>query len=268
MRLSSVLSDAITNRLREVEPFMGKTSAKWGTHRRIDIGTVTRQYECIRCQSIRSFNSSGSLICLIAGPNLVSVDVVLKCIDCETSVENWFLVRCADDLFGSAPSVSLIQVSEHLGDAARRPWARDSRIEELIDRADLAYECRLGAGAMIYLRKIYEVVTSEAAEAVGIPTRRPNNQRKNFGPLLREVDAASHIIPTEFAENGYKLFSELSEAIHGSSSESEALIRYEPSKKLIRGLISNIHNRREMADALASLGWDRGRTSEGSTAER
>lgn len=255
MRLSSILSDAITNRLREVEPFMGKTSARWGTHRRIDVGTVTRQYECKRCQSVRPFNSRGHLSCLVAGPNLVSVDVVLKCVDCEASVENWFLVRCADDLFGSAPSVSLIQVSEHLGDSVQRSWAYDSKLEELLNRADLAYECALGAGSFVYLRKCFEIVTHEAATKAGVELHGKNGGRRPFAQVLQEVDEQTRIIPTEFSDDGYRLFSELSELVHADASEHDALDKYSSLRRLVRGVVENVRNTAELSQAKRDLKW-------------
>ncbi len=109
---------------------------------------------------------------------------------------------------------------------------------------------------MIYLRKIFEMTTSQAAEAVGIATVRSNGRRKSFRSLLEEVDADSHIIPSEFSSNGYKLFSELSEVIHGDSNEAEALNKYPPCRKLVLGIVNNIRNNQEMAQAIASLGWN------------
>ena len=255
MRLSSVLSDATTNRLYEVEPFMGKTIARWGTHRRIEVGTVTRSYECKKCQSVRPFNSRGQLSCLIAGPNLVSVDVVLKCVDCDTSVENWFLVRCADDLFGSAPSVSLIQVSEHLGDSAQRSRPYDGKLEELIDRADVAYACGLGAGSFVYLRKCFEIVTHQAATKAGVELTRKNGGRRSFAEVLTEVDKHRRIIPTEFSQDGYRLFSEISELLHGDASESDALQKYSSLKRLVRGVVDNVRNTAELSEAKRNLKW-------------
>ena len=123
-------------------------------------------------------------------------------------------------------------------------------------RAQIAFEDRLGAGAMIYLRKIFELVTWQSAVAFGIPTTGPQGRRKTFKALLREVDTSCQIIPTEFSDNGYTLFSELSEVIHGDSDEAKALSKYEPCRRLVFGVVSNIRNKREIAQAIASLGWN------------
>lgn len=254
MRLSSVLSEAVTNRLSEVEPFMGKTSVRWGAHRKLDVGTVTRQYECANCQSVRPFNSKGPLNSLVAGPNMVSIDVVLKCVDCENSVENWFLVR-SPNLLGLAPSVSLVQVSEHLGDAARRPWTHDSKLDELLARADLAHECRLGAGSLVYLRKCFEIVTHTAAAGARVDVRRANGSLRPFAHVLREVDEQSQIIPREFSNEGYRLFSELSDLVHGDADEDLALKKYPSLRTLVRGVIENVRGTAKLTQATSDLGW-------------
>ena len=109
---------------------------------------------------------------------------------------------------------------------------------------------------MIYLRKAFEIVTSQAAAAIDIPTKYANGKRKTFRDLLEEVDAQSHIVPAEFSSNGYTLFSELSEVIHGDADELEALTKYEPCRQLVYGIVTNIRNNQEMAAAIDSLGWN------------
>jgi hypothetical protein len=117
---------------------------------------------------------------------------------------------------------------------------------------------------MIYLRKIFELITMQTAEAMGVSTQRENGKRKDFRSLLQEVDSQSRIIPVEFSENGYTLFSELSEVIHGDSDETGALAKYDPCRRLVLGIVSNIRNRDELARAIESLGWQAGaqRTTE------
>ena len=109
---------------------------------------------------------------------------------------------------------------------------------------------------MIYLRKIFEMTTSQAAAATGIATKAPNGRRKPFKVLLEEVDKTCHIIPPEFSSNGYTLFAELSEVIHGDSDEFEALRKYKSCQRLVFGIVDNIRNNQEMAQAIASLGWN------------
>lgn len=255
MRLSSVLSDAITYRLVEVEPFMGKSTARWGAHRKIEAGTVTRTYFCSSCLASRPFNSKKQLNGLVAGPNLVSIDVVLKCVDCPNAVENWFLVRCADDLFGAAPSVSLIQFAEHLGDAATTTGQYGNQLQDLLNRADLARRHGLAAGSIVYLRKFYEIVTHAAANSCGVELRTLRDKRRSFADILKEVNDKISIIPAEFSEHGYQLFSELSEAIHGEADEETSLSKFDAMRRLVLGVFENVRNRDEFAQARSELGW-------------
>jgi hypothetical protein len=171
-------------------------------------------------------------------------------------MEAWFLVGCADDLFGHAPLVHLERFTENKRDVATAVGAQVGEIHELFERAQIAFEDHLGAGSMVYLRKAFEIVTSQAAVATGIPTKHSSGRRKTFKALLEEVDEQSHIIPSEFSNNGYKLFSELSEVIHGDSDEAEALTKYEPCRQLVLGIVTNVRNNQSMAAAIDSLGWN------------
>lgn len=255
MRLSSVLSDAVLLRLNQVEPFMGKTSASWGSHRRIDVGTVTRQYYCTKCESMRPFNSKKQLNCLVAGPDLVSIDVVLKCVDCANTVENWFLLKCADDLFGQAPTVSLVYCNEHLGTSARALGPNSGDMQDLLDRADLGRRVGLAAGSIVYLRKHFEITTHTAAAGVNVPLQTSKGKRRTFAEILREVDEKIQIIPDEFSQDGYRLFSELSEVIHGQADETVALGKFDALRRLVVGVYENVRNREEFAQATRELGW-------------
>lgn len=255
MRLSEVLNKAPDSSMAQVEGFLGSRRIGWGQHRTIGVGKIIRNYFCHACGEIRTFISAEKLSCLITGESSVSVDVVLRCSACSATAEAWFLVGCDDDLFSQAPSVHLERYTENRPDSAGAGGIGADRIDDLLERAQIAFDDHLGAGAMIYLRKIFESATSQAANAVGISTMHQNGRRKTFKALLEEVDADSHIIPAEFSSNSYTLFSELSEVIHGDSDEVDALSKYPPCRKLIMGIISNIRNNQEMAQAITSLGW-------------
>ena len=170
-------------------------------------------------------------------------------------MEAWFLVGCADDLFSQAPLVHLERFTENRRDTAGRSGAQGGQIDELFERAQIAFEDHLGAGAMIYLRQIFELTTDQVARAVGIATKQANGRRKTFKELLEEVDKSSNIIPLEFSANGYKLFSELSEVIHGDSDEADALTKFEPCRELVFGIVANVKNNQSMAQAAAAL-WN------------
>jgi hypothetical protein len=255
MRLSEVLNRAPDTTMAQVENFLGPQKRKWGWHKNVKVGKVIRNYFCHKCGDTRTFISGDVLSCLVTGERSVSIDVTLRCSVCESPMEAWFLVGCADDLFSQAPFVHLERFTENRRDAAGRAGAQGGQIDDLFERAQIAFEDHLGAGAMIYLRKVFEMTTAQAAEAIGIPTTMSNGWRKSFKGLLEEVDKTSNIIPLEFSANGYKLFSELSEVIHGDSDEAEALTKFEPCRQLVFGIITNVRNNKSMAEAAAIL-WN------------
>ena len=46
----------------------------------------------------------------------------------------------------------------------------------------------------------------------------------------KKVDEKSSIIPREFSKDGYKLFRELSDIVHGESNEKEGITKFERAK--------------------------------------
>ena len=218
---------------------------------------VVRNHYCLSCGDTRSFVSGGKdFSCLVAGEDALSIDVALRCSGCESGAEAWFIVGCGEDLYSTAPEVYLQRFTENRRDVAGGHGLRVEQIDDLFERAQIAFDDRLGAGAMIYLRKIFEALTTQTAEALGVPTERENGRQRDFRSLLQDVDSQSRIIPLEFSENGYTLFSELSEIIHGDADELRALEKYEPCRRLILGIVNNIRNRDEFARAITSLGWN------------
>ena len=256
MRLSDVLSKAPTTTEAQVEGFLGTRRIGWGQHKIIRVGKVALNFSCKKCSDIRTFMSREELSCLVAGEHTVSIDVVLRCAICDSPVETWFLVACDGDFYAQAPVVHLERYTENLRESASRAGATSGQFEDLLERAQIAYEDHLGAGSMIYLRKIFEVITTQVANIANIPVTMPKGGRKPFRNLLEEVDGQHHIIPLKFSSNGYKLFSELSEVIHGSSSEEEALRKYLPCRQLTIAVVNNVRNDQEMALAIDALGWD------------
>lgn len=256
MRLSEVLSRAPDTSQVQVEGFLGAQRLGWGRHKNVEVGQVIRNYFCRPCGDTRTFFSGDRLSCLVTGSHSVSIDVPLRCSACASPMEAWFLVGCADDLFAQAPLVHLERFTENRRDVAATVGTQIGELHELLERAQIAFEDELGAGSMIYLRKAFEIITAQAAAAIEIPTKYSNGRRKTFRDLLEEVDAQSHIIPSEFSSNGYTLFSELSEVIHGDSDEVEALTKYEPCRQLVHGIVTNIRNSQAMAAAIDSLGWN------------
>ena len=99
--------------------------------------------------------SEGALTCLIAGTNLVSIDVALQCPVCKVSVEAWYLVASDDDIYAYNPVVYLDRYTENRREAAAGTGSGGGQFEDLLEQAQIAYENRLGAGSMVYLRKLY-----------------------------------------------------------------------------------------------------------------
>lgn len=258
MRLSDVLSKAPDRTEAQVERFLlSERRLGWGKHATINVGKVTHNFHCRSCEETRTFLSGDRLSCLMVGENLVSIDATLKCSACTSSVETWFLVASDEDLYMPAPIVRIERYTENLRDKADRIGTASGPFADLVKRADLAYESQLGAGSMIYLRKIFEMITTEVADISGIATTGRKGGRLNFKELLQRVDTTRSIIPQRYSSNGYQLFSELSEVIHGDSSEAEALSRFKPCRQLVLGVVEEVNRDNVFAKAIDELGWAR-----------
>lgn len=167
-------------------------------------------------------------------------------------METWFIVGCDGDLYVSAPTVYLERYTENRRSAA----VSGGQFEDLLERASIAYDNGLGAGAMIYLRRIFEDITRQVAGIANIPTVSERGRRLPFRDLLELVNEQHHIIPQRFASNGYLLFSELSEVIHGAASEEVALQKFPPCRQLVIGVVENVRRDQEISRAIKDLGWD------------
>lgn len=256
MRLSDLLSRAPANEEAQVEGFLGGRRMGWGQHRSIEVGRVALNFRCKPCADVRTFMSGDKLSCLVVAERIVSIDTCLKCPACGSAVETWFLVVSRDSLYDQAPTVRLERYVENRRGIVRRIGAGAGEFDDLLERSQLAYEERLGAGSMVYLRKIFEALTKQVADVAGISTTRTNGSRRPFRELLQEVDAQHHIIPLAFSSDGYKLFSELSEVVHGDSSEDVALQKYRPCRSLVIGVIQNVASNQQMRQAIDDLGWN------------
>jgi hypothetical protein len=155
-----------------------------------------------------------------------------------------------------SPSVHILKCSQKLSDCVSHYSTQHMDFSELLEKAELAYHDGLGAGSIVYLRKILEQVTTQAAEDAKISTRTINGGRKSFKVLLKEVDEHCSIIPKEFSSNGYRLFGELSDVVHGEYDEQLGLQKYKALYRLVIGIIDNVSENKEIMFAKGFLGWN------------
>lgn len=255
MRLSDVLSKAPKRDYAQVDAFLLNKLGNVGQKVDLSVGQVMLNYYCTHCEDLRTFYSKGKLSCIFINKHLISIDCVLAC-GCGTNVQIWFLVESENDITSQTPLIRILRRSEQLSDAVKINTSRYGDFSSLLDKAEQAYRAGLGAGAIVYLRKIFEKITIQTANAMGITyAQYEGGNPKNFSNLLQEVDKKCGIIPKEFSSDGYRLFRELSGVVHGEYDESLGLSKFEPLHRLVIGILENVHNSRELEDAKKALGW-------------
>lgn len=254
MRLSYILSKTPDSEFKPVDAFLLGRQGNQGQKVDLDIGTIALNYYCRTCEDLRTFNSQGKLSCVFVNKNLISIDTVLSC-TCGSTVEGWFLVECQNDITSINPKVRILKHSEKLSETVVHKGTRYGEYEEMLEKAEIAFREGLGAGSVIYLRKIFESVTVQTARTLNIDTERGNGKPRPFKDVLEEVDSKVHIIPDEFSENGYQLFGELSNVIHRDTEEDVGLQKFEPLHRLVIGILENVRNKEEFKVAIRALGW-------------
>lgn len=256
MRLSDVLSTTPNLEFQEIEGFLEKKLAR-EKQSNIDIGSIALPFFCQQCNGIYTFCHHGKIFCIGVNDNSVSIDCVLTCSRCQdANVPTWFLIMSKEDMALRPLVVRIQKRSFKLSDSVSLPSESQEDFKELFNNAQLAYSEGLGAGSVIYLRKILEIITFRIAEIEQISLNNSRGNRKNFRTLLEEVDEARQIIPPQFSTNGYQLFSDLSGIIHGATSEQTALDKYPALERLVISVIDNVKNDQEIASAIDSLGWN------------
>ena len=240
MRLSSVLSKPPKPLFEPVDGFLMGKQGNLGQKVDLDVGTVALNYYCETCDDLRTFYSKGKLTCIFVNKNMVSIDCVLACA-CGSTVEVWFVIESENDITSLSPKVRILKRSERLSESVRLNTTRYGDFDYLLDKAEQAYRENLGAGSIVYLRKIFEMVTVQAAISTGIDfPKYEGGNPKNFSALLEAVDAKSSIIPPEFSKDGKRLFKELSNVVHGDFDEELGLKKFEPLHRLIIGILENV----------------------------
>jgi hypothetical protein len=256
MRLSDVLSKPIMEMFVQVEGFLNNRRLGFGKQAKIAIGKIALNFFCKKCNDDRTFCSNKELFCLGVNDNIISIDCVFRCPICDSSVQSWFLVESENDIFSNSPKVRILKRSDKLSKFVLFNSDQYNDFSELLEKAQCAYRDELGAGSIIYLRQILERITVQVAAAAKINTHNMKGRRKSFKDLLEEVDKQRSIIPKEFSANGYRLFSELSQVIHGNYKEDLGLKKYEALRRLVVGIIENVNTNQELMIAIGKLGWD------------
>lgn len=253
MRLSDVLSKSPKKEYVQVDSFLQNKKGNTGQSVNISVGNIALNYFCINCGDLRTFYSKGKLSVIFINKRLISIDSVLTC-GCGASIPLWFLVESKEDITGQAPEIRILKKSDKLIQSTRTRSSKFEEFSTLLDKAEQAYNEELGAGAIVYLRKIFEKITIQFANAMNIEyDKYENGNPKNFQRLLEKVDTKCSIIPKEFSKDGYKLFRELSEVIHGDYDENLGIMKFEALNRLVIGILENVKNREEIMNALEIL---------------
>jgi hypothetical protein len=256
MRLGSILSKEPVKTYQEIEAFLLSKRGDIGQQVKLDVGQVMLNYYCTKCEDLRTFTSQGSLSCIFVNKQLISIDSVLTC-GCGTDVQVWFLVESENEINGLAPKVRIVKRGEKLSTQVAISPHKYGKYSKLLNKAEKAYRENLGAGSIVYLRKAFEKITVDTARIAEISfNAHEGGNPKNFKDLLEKVDEQCSIIPSEFSKDGYTLFRELSNVVHGDFNEELGLRKFGALKRLIIGILENVKNREELKEAINALGWN------------
>ncbi len=258
MRLSDVMSKEPSEDYVQVDNFLER-NLKPGQFKKINVGVVTLPFYCKRCNDVLSFMSNNRyLMCIGVNSHIVSINTVLKCPRCDSAVPVNFLIESNSetDLANLLPNVRILNRTYKILDGIKLSNEIYGKYSDLIEKANRAYNEGLGAGAVMYLRKIYEQVIIESANIADIEIHTAKGKRRKFSDILKDVDSECSIVPTEFSENRYRLFSDLSNIIHGEYDEDIALRQYPAFYRLVVGILDKIKNNRELMQAINDLEWN------------
>lgn len=256
MRLGVYLSKEPSIQYEQVEKFAGDRKLPLGKPKKVDIGQIALNFICLSCNDTRTFISSHEIQMIPITNSLISIDARLACPVCDECVAAWFIIDVEDDMMSSSPKVRLLKRNIKYTDHVCPIENKYGNYSELLTKANIAYQEELGAGSIVYLRKIFESVTYEIAGMHGINISGRNGKRLNFKETLDRVCQQVDFIPHEFSKDGYKLFGELSDVVHGDFSEAEGLTKYPALLRLVRGVLDKQIDGRELNVAKETLGWN------------
>ncbi|MBR2143379.1 hypothetical protein [Anaerovibrio sp.] len=256
MRLGDYLSREPSSKYEQVEKFAGDRKLPLGKPKKIDIGQIALNFLCMSCKNIRTFVSQNNIQMIPITNSLISIDSRLSCPVCNESVAAWFIIDIEGDIMSLSPKVRLLKRNIKYTDNVCPTENKYGKYSEWLAKANIAYQEELGAGSIVYLRKIFESVTYEVADVNGINISDRNGKRLNFKETLDRVCKQVDFIPQEFSKDGYKLFSELSNVVHGDFKEAEGLTKYPALFRLVQGVLDKQIDSIEIKGAKTVLGWN------------
>ncbi len=259
MTLGDVLSKTPIDEYKQVEGFLLNKKGKIGQQEKLTNCNIALNYYCNNCDDIRTFCSVGNICCIFESKTLISIDGILSC-NCGTTVRVWFLVESRNDITLAAPEIRILKRTEKFSENVSLIDRGYGDFTEFLEKSKRAAREGFGAGSIVYLRKVFERIITQTAEAANPPieTKKTNGKPKPFDQILNPVKEHCDIIPSEFAEDGYKLFGELSDVVHGDYDEEEALLKFDAFYRLVTGVLEKIKTNRELMAAIGTLGWHSG----------
>ena len=259
MTLGDILSKPPVDEYKQVEGFLMDKKGQMGQQVKLPSCNIALNYFCNNCDDVRTFTSKGNVSCIFENKNLISIDCILAC-NCSSTVRVWFLIESKNDITYTSPEIRILKRTEKFSENAALIDNGYGDFTEALEKSKRAAREGFGAGSVIYLRKVFERVITQTAEVADpvIETKKPNGKPKPFKEILDNVKNQCNIIPSEFSDDGYRLFGELSDVVHGDYIEDEALLKFDAFYRLVTGVLDNIKNRHEYLDATGRLGWNRG----------
>ena len=114
MRLSDVLSKEPNLEFQQVDGFL-KKKLPCGGQQRLDVGVVCRAFYCKNCGSDLTFSMGdrAKIACIGVTNYLVSIDCVLKCPRCATTVPIWYLVESRNEVTDTTVWVRILKRTEN-----------------------------------------------------------------------------------------------------------------------------------------------------------
>lgn len=256
MRLSRVLSNEPSENFDEVDGFLPQKVLKKGAQRKVDIGNVALEFFCEECTQMRTFRSRKASYCLGIDKKFVSVTSLLACTQCEQKeVLVWFLLEGKGSLHVPSPSVKIVKRGIKLFSGVKFSKKSYDELSELFNKAEACYYEELGFGAVMYLRIILEKIINQVADTLEISRRGKKGGFMRFRTILDKVDSKQSILPVHLRKDGYRLFSEMSEIVHGRSTEEEALRKFNSLKELVNSVLKTVEVNEITSEAIEKLGW-------------